>query len=224
MVSPELYGDSRPRLFTYWTSDTYEATGCYNALCPGFVQTSSRIAIGASISPVSSVGGAHYDMRLLVWKDSKLGNWWLRYGDQLVGYWPAQLFTLINSNNTISSPEVHVYTSTVHTAIEGRPKKRISMLSGAACSTSHLPDVVIRQRRAGWRWGSYGWKAEGTSGSADGRELWPKRRKSRKVLRSRRNTGGWRFCRGRRRSARVGFGHERMRVDGDLGDNDGGSD
>jgi hypothetical protein len=87
-------------------SDTYEATGCYNTLCPGFVQTSSRIAIGASISPVSSAGGAQYDMRLLVWKDSKLGNWWLRYGDQLVGYWPAQLFTLINSNNAISSPEV----------------------------------------------------------------------------------------------------------------------
>jgi hypothetical protein len=67
---------------------------------------SSRIAIGASISPVPSAGGAPYNMTLLVWKDPKLGNWWLSYGDQLVGYWPAQLFTLINSNNTISSPEV----------------------------------------------------------------------------------------------------------------------
>ncbi|EMS48278.1 hypothetical protein TRIUR3_19046 [Triticum urartu] len=89
-VSPELYGDSRPRLFTYWTSDAYEATGCYNALCPGFVQTSSRVAIGAAISPVSSLAGEQYDMTLLIWKDPKLGNWWLSYGDagasQLVGY------------------------------------------------------------------------------------------------------------------------------------------
>lgn len=100
-VSPELYGDSRPRLFTYWTSDAYEATGCYNALCPGFVQTSSRIAIGASISPVSSPGGAQYDMTLLVWKDPKLGNWWLSYGDQLVGYWPAQLFTHLSDHATM---------------------------------------------------------------------------------------------------------------------------
>ncbi|WVZ91594.1 hypothetical protein U9M48_037744 [Paspalum notatum var. saurae] len=100
-VSPELYGDSRPRLFTYWTSDAYEATGCYNALCPGFVQTSSRIAMGASISPVSSPGGAQYDMTLLVWKDPKLGNWWLSYGDQLVGYWPAQLFTHLSDHATM---------------------------------------------------------------------------------------------------------------------------
>nr|CAB3483854.1 unnamed protein product [Digitaria exilis] len=100
-VSPELYGDSRPRLFTYWTSDAYEATGCYNALCPGFVQTSSRIAIGAAISPVSEAGGAQYDMTLLVWKDPKLGNWWLSYGDQLVGYWPAQLFTHLSDHATM---------------------------------------------------------------------------------------------------------------------------
>uniref|UniRef100_A0A0E0LY32 Neprosin PEP catalytic domain-containing protein n=1 Tax=Oryza punctata TaxID=4537 RepID=A0A0E0LY32_ORYPU len=103
-VSPELYGDNRPRLFTYWTSDAYEATGCYNALCPGFVQTSSRIAIGASISPISSVGGPQYDMTLLVWKDPKLGNWWLSYGDGaggLVGYWPAELFTHLSDHATM---------------------------------------------------------------------------------------------------------------------------
>uniref|UniRef100_A0A3B6RMK8 Neprosin PEP catalytic domain-containing protein n=1 Tax=Triticum aestivum TaxID=4565 RepID=A0A3B6RMK8_WHEAT len=101
-VSPELYGDSRPRLFTYWTSDAYEATGCYNALCPGFVQTSSRVAIGAAISPVSSLAGEQYDMTLLIWKDPKLGNWWLSYGDagasQLVGYWPAELFTHLSGH------------------------------------------------------------------------------------------------------------------------------
>ncbi|XP_009631031.1 protein neprosin [Nicotiana tomentosiformis] len=101
-VSPELYGDSRPRLFTYWTSDAYQATGCYNLLCAGFVQTNSRIAIGAAISPVSSVEGNQYDVTILIWKDPKLGNWWMVFGDNtLVGYWPAELFTHLADRATM---------------------------------------------------------------------------------------------------------------------------
>ncbi|XP_077252761.1 protein neprosin-like [Tasmannia lanceolata] len=93
-VSPELYGDSRPRLFTYWTSDAYQETGCYNLLCSGFVQTNNRIAIGAAISPVSSFAGNQYDITILIWKDPKLGNWWLGFGDNtLIGYWPTEIFT-----------------------------------------------------------------------------------------------------------------------------------
>ncbi|XP_047974822.1 uncharacterized protein LOC125217039 [Salvia hispanica] len=101
-VSPEMYGDSRPRLFTYWTSDAYEATGCYNLLCSGFVQTSSRIAIGAAISPVSSVAGDQFDITILIWKDPKSGNWWLGFGDRtLVGYWPVELFTHLSDRATM---------------------------------------------------------------------------------------------------------------------------
>ncbi|PON45978.1 hypothetical protein PanWU01x14_254860 [Parasponia andersonii] len=101
-VSPELYGDSRPRLFTYWTTDSYQATGCYNLLCAGFVQTNSRIAIGAAISPVSSYSGNQYDITILIWKDPKLGNWWMGFGDNtLVGYWPAELFTHLADHATM---------------------------------------------------------------------------------------------------------------------------
>ncbi|KAK6911285.1 Neprosin [Dillenia turbinata] len=101
-VSPELYGDSRPRLFTYWTSDAYQATGCYNLLCAGFVQTNSRIAIGAAISPVSAYSGNQYDITILIWKDPKLGNWWMGFGDDtLVGYWPAELFTHLADHATM---------------------------------------------------------------------------------------------------------------------------
>ncbi|CAO2829328.1 unnamed protein product [Amaranthus hypochondriacus] len=93
-VSPELYGDNYPRFFTYWTSDAYQATGCYNLLCSGFVQTNSRIAIGAAISPTSSYKGGQFDISLLIWKDPKHGNWWLEFGSGiLVGYWPSFLFT-----------------------------------------------------------------------------------------------------------------------------------
>lgn len=92
-ISPDLYGDNNPRLFTYWTADGYVNTGCYNLLCSGFVQTSNRIAIGGAISPVSAYGRSQFDITLMVWKDPKHGNWWLAYGSNvLVGYWPSFLF------------------------------------------------------------------------------------------------------------------------------------
>ncbi|XBI54145.1 hypothetical protein VPH35_036240 [Triticum aestivum] len=67
-VSPDLYGDNNTRLFTYWTSDAYQATGCYNLLCSGFIQTNNQIAMGASIFPISNYGGSQYDINILVWK------------------------------------------------------------------------------------------------------------------------------------------------------------
>ncbi|XP_004298989.1 PREDICTED: uncharacterized protein LOC101315236 [Fragaria vesca subsp. vesca] len=98
-VSPELYGDNYPRFFTYWTSDAYQATGCYNLLCSGFVQTNSRIAIGAAISPTSGYNGGQFDISLLIWKDPKHGNWWLEFGNGvLVGYWPSFLFTHLQNH------------------------------------------------------------------------------------------------------------------------------
>ncbi|XP_076943703.1 protein neprosin-like [Bidens hawaiensis] len=101
-VSPELYGDNYPRFFTYWTTDAYQATGCYNLLCSGFVQTNNRMAIGAAISPTSSYNGGQFDISLLIWKDPKHGNWWLEFGSGvLVGYWPASLFTHLRDHSSM---------------------------------------------------------------------------------------------------------------------------
>ncbi|CAD5170402.1 unnamed protein product [Musa acuminata subsp. malaccensis] len=98
-VSPQLYGDTSPRFFTYWTSDAYQATGCYNLLCSGFIQTNNMIAIGAAISPVSAYSGGQYDLSLLVWKDPDHGNWWLELGTGvLLGYWPSFLFTHLSEH------------------------------------------------------------------------------------------------------------------------------
>ncbi|KAJ6800875.1 uncharacterized protein M6B38_202430 [Iris pallida] len=93
-VSPQLYGDNSPRFFTYWTTDAYQATGCYNLLCSGFIQTNNKIAIGAAVSPSSTYNGGQFDISLLIWKDPKHGNWWLEFGSGLlVGYWPSVLFS-----------------------------------------------------------------------------------------------------------------------------------
>ncbi|KAF9608562.1 hypothetical protein IFM89_009928 [Coptis chinensis] len=98
-VSPELYGDSHPRFFTYWTTDAYQATGCYNLLCSGFIQTNNKIAIGAAISPTSSYNGRQFDISILVWKDPKRGHWWLEFGHGLlVGYWPSFIFSHLRNH------------------------------------------------------------------------------------------------------------------------------
>ncbi|KAI4368574.1 hypothetical protein MLD38_017117 [Melastoma candidum] len=95
-VSPELYGDNNTRLFTYWTSDAYQATGCYNLLCSGFIQINSEIAMGASISPVSAYRNPQYDIGILVWKDPSQGHWWMQFGDgHVMGYWPSFMFTYL---------------------------------------------------------------------------------------------------------------------------------
>jgi hypothetical protein len=52
----------------YFQSDAYQATGCYNLLCSGFIQVNSEIAMGASISPVSAYRNSQYDISILVWK------------------------------------------------------------------------------------------------------------------------------------------------------------
>uniref|UniRef100_A0A5B6Z0C1 Neprosin PEP catalytic domain-containing protein n=1 Tax=Davidia involucrata TaxID=16924 RepID=A0A5B6Z0C1_DAVIN len=98
-VSPELYGDNYLRFFTYWTTDAYKTTGCYNLLCSGFVQTNNKIAIGAAISPRSSYNARQFDIGIMVWKDPKHGHWWLEFGSGLlVGYWPSFLFSHLRSH------------------------------------------------------------------------------------------------------------------------------
>ncbi|CAN8284542.1 unnamed protein product [Cochlearia groenlandica] len=98
-VSPQLYGDNRSRLFTYWTSDAYQGTGCYNLLCSGFVQINREIAIGGSISPLSNYGTSQYDITILIWKDPKEGHWWLQFGDKyIIGYWPSSLFSYLSES------------------------------------------------------------------------------------------------------------------------------
>ncbi|XP_019418637.1 PREDICTED: uncharacterized protein LOC109329427 [Lupinus angustifolius] len=98
-VFPDKYGGNNPRLFAFWTRDAYQSTGCYNLLCPGFVQVNKRIAFGAAITPISSYNGKQFEITLMVWKDPKNGNWWLSFGSgTLIGYWPSSLFTTLKSH------------------------------------------------------------------------------------------------------------------------------
>ncbi|RVX11413.1 hypothetical protein CK203_019685 [Vitis vinifera] len=101
-VLPNLYGDNSTRLFVYWTADGYQSTGCYNTLCPGFVQVDKEIVVGTAIAPVSTISGKLYESNIFIWKDPKTENWWLGYeNNNAVGYWPSNLFTHLAANATL---------------------------------------------------------------------------------------------------------------------------
>ncbi|CAA7025953.1 unnamed protein product [Microthlaspi erraticum] len=93
MVNPGVFGDSRTRLFTYWTKDGYTSTGCFNLLCSGFVQTSEKLLLGGAVQPVSRTSGDQYQIFVGMSLDPASGNWWLSCGKNLVGYWPGTLFS-----------------------------------------------------------------------------------------------------------------------------------
>jgi hypothetical protein len=93
-VYPALYGDAQPHLFTYWTADNYNATGCYNLTCRAFVQTSSSFAPGMAVGPISVTGGPQYNIELAYRLSG--GRWWLYFngtqGSNAIGYYPVSLF------------------------------------------------------------------------------------------------------------------------------------
>lgn len=93
-VYPKLYNDSEPHLFTYWTADGYNNTGCYNLSCGAFVQTSSTMAPAMKVGPISVSGGAQYTVELAYWLTG--GRWWLYYngtsGSNAIGYYPISLY------------------------------------------------------------------------------------------------------------------------------------
>ncbi|CAO2813407.1 unnamed protein product [Amaranthus hypochondriacus] len=94
IVYPELYDDFKTRFFIYWTTDNSLNTGCFDLRCEGFVQVNKEIALGSTFTTVSTIGATTYrSLTILIYLDKKTGNWWLSVGDELIGYWPAALFS-----------------------------------------------------------------------------------------------------------------------------------
>jgi hypothetical protein len=90
----DLYGDFRPRLFIYFTPDNYGSGGCYNLTCGAFVQVNNSVYIGGGFTNIS----AHphpstvWEFTVRWQRHGDTGDWWLKYGDTWVGYYPSELF------------------------------------------------------------------------------------------------------------------------------------
>ncbi|XP_065855064.1 protein neprosin-like [Euphorbia lathyris] len=91
--------EDNPKLFIHWTRDNFNQTGCYNLNCPGFVQVSNVIALGADLHPVSTYDGPQFDLVITVHKDMASGNWWLKANGQDIGYFPGSIFTSLAQNS-----------------------------------------------------------------------------------------------------------------------------
>ncbi|KAL9679274.1 hypothetical protein QQ045_017131 [Rhodiola kirilowii] len=97
-VSHSLNGDGFTRLFGYWHDGTNNK-GCYNTLCPGFVQVDKEIPINYLFPPPLSVYGdvdQQYNVFLASYAvNATNGDWYLYAGNHPVvniGYWPKELF------------------------------------------------------------------------------------------------------------------------------------
>ncbi|XP_061367701.1 protein neprosin-like [Gastrolobium bilobum] len=76
-----------------WQSDAFKKTGCYNMLCPGFVQIDRNVFLGIGVRNISDYGGQQFELPLSILQDSNSKNWWLIVNDINVGYFPAALFS-----------------------------------------------------------------------------------------------------------------------------------
>ncbi|CAM0879982.1 unnamed protein product [Alopecurus aequalis] len=91
MEGPSLYNDhGETRLFVR-SVDPRSGRDCFNLMCLGFVQVSDRLALGASLSPLSKYNGVQYDIPFQIHKDARTGIWWALYNEAVLGYWPMEL-------------------------------------------------------------------------------------------------------------------------------------
>ncbi|XP_042509873.1 uncharacterized protein LOC122085486 [Macadamia integrifolia] len=94
-VDPSLYGDSKTRLFTSWTKDNHLTTGCFNTLCGGFVHFNANVPLDFVFTNISQSMGEQFDVRLGVYQHNITKVWNFVIGDEeeLIGYWPADIFS-----------------------------------------------------------------------------------------------------------------------------------
>jgi len=49
-------------------ADASKKTGCFDLTCPGFVQTSNEIALGAAINPISIPANLTFQITIYIYK------------------------------------------------------------------------------------------------------------------------------------------------------------
>ncbi|KAM0025593.1 putative neprosin [Helianthus debilis subsp. tardiflorus] len=93
-----------------------QKTGCFDLTCPGFVQTSKDVLLGGDI-------GSFYasEITIQISKDPSTHNWWFKFNNHEVGYWPGDIFlsmrhqaNLVQWGGEVYSPKVgtHPHTQT----------------------------------------------------------------------------------------------------------------
>jgi len=63
---------------------------------PGFVPNPASLYTLNSVVPVSTPGGAQVEHRVDIFQVPPTGDWWIAYNGWFLGYYPGNLFTLLN--------------------------------------------------------------------------------------------------------------------------------
>ncbi|KAF4390089.1 hypothetical protein G4B88_005007 [Cannabis sativa] len=142
IVNPNLYGDTRTRLFVYWTTDGYVSKGCFDLTCSGFVHTNPNVVLGGSLEPCSSQSGPQYELPITITLDPHVGNWWLKVGqDVAVGYWPGTLFGYLQHSAVMVQWGGEVYSPNVR---EQKPHTTTAMGSGQFARLLHGEAAYVK--------------------------------------------------------------------------------
>ena len=86
--------ETDPHLFIFYTTNNYthsgDNLGGYNRDVAGWQQVSTTVYPGMQLAE-SKPGGAQYDITIKV--QLSLGNWWVRIGNEWMGYYPNGLYS-----------------------------------------------------------------------------------------------------------------------------------
>jgi hypothetical protein len=90
----DLYHDWKPHLFIFYTTNNYTRSGDnlggYNTDVKGWQQVSNTVYPGMTLAE-SKAGGDQYDLTIKV--QLSQGNWWVRIGNEWMGYYPSGLYS-----------------------------------------------------------------------------------------------------------------------------------
>ncbi|CAL9241666.1 unnamed protein product [Arabidopsis halleri] len=95
MINPSVFGDGRVWSYGFWQGK--DGKGCYNTACPGFVQVSHEVPL---VEPYDLKPGVPVWLRCSIHQDKQTGNWWITLLSKPnvdIGYWPKELFNLLNN-------------------------------------------------------------------------------------------------------------------------------
>ncbi|XP_049369247.1 uncharacterized protein LOC125834107 [Solanum verrucosum] len=99
IVHPQLYGDSRTRLYSHWTTDGGQKTGCYNNICPGFVQLDTDVPIDYAFPKISRSMYDDYELEIQIYKDE---DYYLLFqGLFSIGFWPETMFNELRNGSQV---------------------------------------------------------------------------------------------------------------------------
>lgn len=105
MVSAEQYNDTDLHFFVSWTADGFNATGCMDTDCQGFVGSTppASVSPGSTVTPTSVYHGNQTEYTVTILQVA--GNWSLIVDasgeNETVGYLPGSLFTGLAGHATV---------------------------------------------------------------------------------------------------------------------------